>query len=63
MTNRNIVRNFGYVSRMDNLQAGILNFRLERLKDVILRRRKNVKLYLKNLNRKFIFIPEETKRI
>lgn len=62
MTNRNIVRNFGYVSRMDNLQAGILNFRLERLKDVILRRRKNVKLYLKNLNRKFIFIPEETKK-
>ena len=47
---------------MDNLQAGILNFRLERLKDVILRRRKNVKLYLKNLNKKYVFIPEETKK-
>tara|TARA_X000000368_G_scaffold79652_1_gene59648 strand:- start:1952 stop:3052 length:1101 start_codon:yes stop_codon:yes gene_type:complete len=62
MTNRNIVRNFGYVSRMDNLQAGILNFRLERLKNVVLRRRKNVKLYLKNLNQKFVYIPQETKK-
>ena len=30
--NRNDVRNFGYVSRMDNLQAAILNFRLKNLK-------------------------------
>ncbi len=27
--NRNNVKNFGYVSRMDNLQASILNFRLK----------------------------------
>ena len=29
MENRNDVSNFGYVSRMDNLQAAILNFRLK----------------------------------
>ena len=26
MTNRNIVKNFGYVSRMDNLQAAVLDY-------------------------------------
>ena len=30
--NRNKVKFFGYVSRMDNLQAGILNFHLKKLK-------------------------------
>ena len=30
MTNRNVVKSFGYVSRMDNLQAAILNFRLDK---------------------------------
>ena len=29
---RNNVKNFGYVSRMDNLQAAILNYRLKNLK-------------------------------
>ena len=28
MENRNIIKNFGYVSRMDNLQAAFLNFKL-----------------------------------
>ena len=62
MTNRNIIKNFGYVSRMDNLQAGILNFRLGKLKSVIKRRRRNVKIYLKNLNKKYVYIPKETKQ-
>ena len=35
MTDRNKVKNFGYVSRMDNLQAAILNFRLKYLKKII----------------------------
>ena len=35
MTNRNRVKNFGYVSRMDNLQAAILNFRLKKLNNII----------------------------
>ena len=47
--NRNDIVNFGYVSRMDNFQAGILNLRLNKLKSVIARRRNNAKLYFKNL--------------
>ena len=62
MTNRNVVKNFGYVSRMDNLQAAILNFRLDRLESVIKRRRKNVEIYLKNLNNNSIFVPKETNK-
>ena len=62
MTNRNKVNNFGYVSRMDNLQAAILNFRLKSLKKIIKKRRKNVEIYLNYLNKKFIFIPKENKK-
>ena len=29
MSNRNKIKNFGHVSRMDNLQAGVLNYRLD----------------------------------
>tara|TARA_A100001015_G_scaffold124071_1_gene137519 strand:+ start:6982 stop:8097 length:1116 start_codon:yes stop_codon:yes gene_type:complete len=61
MSNRNIVKNFGYVSRMDNLQAAILNYRLKNLKEIIRSRRKNFKIYAKNLNTKFIYFPEEKK--
>ena len=43
--NRNIIRNFGYVSRMDNLQAAILNYRLKNLNTVISKRRLNAKIY------------------
>ncbi len=56
---RNNVRNFGYVSRMDNLQATILNFRLEYLKEIIKKRRDNVRIYLENLNDKNVFVPLE----
>lgn len=59
MTNRNRVKNFGYVSRMDNLQAAILNFRLKKLNNIIKKRRQNVKIYLKYLNSKNIFIAKE----
>ena len=58
--NRDNVKNFGYVSRMDNLQAGILNFRLKNLKNIIFTRRKNVELYLKNLNLNKVYFPIET---
>ena len=58
--NRDNVKNFGFVSRMDNLQAGILNFRLKNLKKVIIKRRKNVELYLKNLDLNKIYFPFET---
>ena len=60
--NRNDIVNFGYVSRMDNFQAGILNLRLNKLKSVIARRRNNAKLYFKNLkNLKHIVLPHEEK--
>ena len=59
MTKRNKVKNFGYVSRMDNLQAAILNFRLKNLPKINNKRRKNAKFYINNLNKKFIFIPKE----
>ena len=58
---RDNVKNFGFVSRMDNLQAGVLNFRLKNLQKVINLRRKNVDLYLKNLNLNKVYFPIETK--
>ena len=58
MTNRNIVKNFGYVSRMDNLQAAILNFRFLKLKKIIRARRKNALLYRQSIKSKKVFMPE-----
>lgn len=62
MSNRNKIKNFGYVSRMDNLQAAILNFRLKYLKSTIKKRRENASIYYKNLNKNYVFIPPETKK-
>ncbi|MDC0916138.1 DegT/DnrJ/EryC1/StrS family aminotransferase [Candidatus Pelagibacter sp.] len=56
---RNIIKNFGYVSRMDNLQAAILNFRLNNLDNVIQKRRNNASIYLKHLDKKNYFFPKE----
>jgi len=58
---RDDVKNFGYVSRMDHLQAAVLNFRLNSLKKVINLRRKNVDIYLKHLNLEKIYFPIEKK--
>jgi dTDP-4-amino-4,6-dideoxygalactose transaminase len=58
---RNNVKNFGFVSRMDNLQAGVLNFRLKNLKKIINLRRRNADLYLNNLNLDMVYFPIETK--
>ena len=55
------IKNFGYVSRMDNLQAAVLNFRLHNLKKVTNIRRKNADIYLKNLNLEKIYFPIEKK--
>ncbi len=46
---RNNVLHFGYVSRMDNLQATVLNLRFKDLTKVIKKRRINAKLYTKYL--------------
>jgi len=50
MADRNIVNQFGYVSRMDNLQAAILNYRLQKLDVIIEKRRKNAQLYFETIN-------------
>lgn len=59
MEGRNIVNNFGMVSRMDNLQAAILNYRFKKLEQVITKRRQNAKSYIERLRQKKIFIPKE----
>ncbi len=61
MVNRNKIRSFGYVSRMDNLQATVLNYRLKNLKNVIKKRRENFELYRKYLDQKYVFFPNEKK--
>ena len=59
MVDRNIVDHFGSVTRMDNLQASILNYRLGKLDEVTQKRRNNAKSYVDNINKQDIFIPEE----
>ncbi len=59
LENRDTVKKFGYVSRMDNLQAAILNFRLNNLKEIIKKRRKNADLYFNNINNHKIKLPYE----
>ena len=59
MENRNIIKNFGYVSRLDNLQAAFLNFKLKSLKKIIKLRRSNASTYKKLLNKNFINLPYE----
>ena len=62
MVNRNKIKNFGYVSRMDNLQASILYQRLKSLKKKINKRRIIAKLYFNNLKDMPITIPYEKKK-
>ena len=47
MIDRNKIKNFGHVSRLDNLQAAVLNFRLKNLKKVIEKEEK-ILIYIKN---------------
>ena len=61
MENRNIIKNFGYVSRMDNIQAAFLNYKLKFLDKVINKRRSNAEIYKKILNRNYIKLPYENK--
>lgn len=59
LVDRNTVERFGYVSRMDALQAAILGYRLAELDSTIEKRRNNAKIYLENLDRSQAFIPDE----
>ena len=53
------VSHFGMVSRMDNLQAAILNYRLGKLDSLNNKRRDNAKRYFEGIDQKKIFIPQE----
>lgn len=59
LIDRSTVKNFGYVSRMDTIQAAILNYRLTHLSDLIKKRRKNADRYKKLLDKNYIDIPDE----
>ena len=59
MADRDRVDSFGYVSRMDNLQAAILNYRLKKLDEIIDRRRQNAQSYLEYIEKEKVFIPRE----
>ena len=50
---------FGYVSRMDTLQAAILRYKLEALPGVIERRRSNAALYKELLDPEHVFMAPE----
>lgn len=61
LISRSNVENFGHVSRMDAIQASILNFRLKKLDKLILKRRENFKIYSNLLDRQKVFFPNEEK--
>jgi len=59
LIDRNNVEVFGMVSRMDALQAAILNFRLAHLHETIEARRRNANLYQRLLDPEFVYFPPE----
>jgi len=59
LADRNTVERFGYVSRMDALQAAILNFRISELDFATSSRRKNALRYRELLDRSKIFVPDD----
>ena len=50
---------FGFVSRMDTLQAAILSYRLSRVDDVIAQRRRNAATYYNALGQARLRLPSE----
>jgi dTDP-4-amino-4,6-dideoxygalactose transaminase len=59
LVDRDTVGEFGYVSRLDALQAAVLRYRLGRLDEMIERRRCNVALYRELLKGVPIRLPEQ----
>ena len=57
MADRETVEEWGFVSRMDVLQAAILDYRLDRLPDVIAKRRENAALYQRLIKHEKVFVP------
>ena len=52
-------KRFGFVSRMDALQATILNYRIKKLDQVVNKRRYNASLYYKHLDQSRVFFPKK----
>jgi dTDP-4-amino-4,6-dideoxygalactose transaminase len=59
MQDRDTVMEFGYVSRLDTIQAVLLRYRLGRLENIISMRRRNAEVYRAELDRRPVFIPDE----
>lgn len=57
LVNRDRVERFGFVSRMDTLQAAILGYRLDRLDGITERRRRNADAYRRHLDPTHVFVP------
>jgi dTDP-4-amino-4,6-dideoxygalactose transaminase len=57
MADRETVDEWGFVSRMDVLQAAILEYRLDKLPEVIAKRRENAALYQRLLKHDKVFVP------
>ena len=57
LVDRDTVAGFGFVSRMDSLQAAILKYRLGKLDAVIDKRRTNANLYRALLDPRHVFAP------
>jgi dTDP-4-amino-4,6-dideoxygalactose transaminase len=57
LADRDTVNEWGVVSRMDVLQAAIIEYRLDKLPDVILKRRENAAIYQRLLKHENIFVP------
>jgi dTDP-4-amino-4,6-dideoxygalactose transaminase len=59
IVDRNTIERFGFVSRMDVLQAVILGYRLGKLDDIIRRRRENAARYRSLLAPNIIWVPPD----
>lgn len=57
--NKYVIERFGYVSRMDALQAAILSFRTTELDWVIAQRQRNAEQYAQLLDPETIFFPKQ----
>jgi dTDP-4-amino-4,6-dideoxygalactose transaminase len=57
MADRATIDEWGLVSRMDTLQAAVLNYRLDKLPEVITKRRENAALYQRLLRHDKVFVP------
>ena len=60
LKDRDTVDNFGLNSRMDALQAAILNYRIKQLPSIVDKRRKNAKIYQELLDRDHVFFSNDS---